>query len=117
MYEQMPLGSKQSYEEVDGSRTNKPANKLITLYVNDAKRMEGDAVVSMKVNNFAGVMSKADAFGRKETAAAEKEGGSFGALLVGGCGARAVSHKTPTYFRRRSQAASSVLFVRSKSGC
>ena len=37
-------------------------------------------------------MSKADAFGRKETAG--KEGGSFGALLVGGCGARAVSHKT-----------------------
>ena len=32
--------------------------------------MEGDAVVSMRVNNFAGVMSKADAFGRKETAAA-----------------------------------------------
>ena len=54
--------------------------------------MEGDAVVSMRVNNFAGVMSKADAFGRKETAG--KEGGSFGALLVGGCGARAVSHKT-----------------------
>ena len=115
IYEQMSLGSKLSYEEVDGSTTNKPANKLTTLHDNDAKRMEGDAVVSMRVNNFAGVMSKADAFGRKETAG--KEGGSFGALLVGGCGARAVSHKTPNYFRRRSQAASSVLFVRSKSGC
>ena len=71
--------------------------------------MEGDAVVSMRVNNFAGVMSKADAFGRKETAG--KEGGSFGALLVGGCGARAVSRKTPIYFISTSRDHWITLFV------
>ena len=39
--------------------------------------MEADAGVSMRVNNFAGVMSKDDAFGRRETAAAEMEGGKL----------------------------------------
>ena len=77
IYEQMSLGSKRNHEEVDGSRTNKPANKLIKLHDNDGKGMEGDAGVSMRVNNFAGLMSKDDAFGRKETAAAENEGGKL----------------------------------------
>ena len=73
----MSLGSKRNHEEVDGSRTNKPANKLIKLHDNDGKGMEGDAGVSMRVNNFAGLMSKDGAFGRKETAAAEMEGGKL----------------------------------------
>merc|ERR1719495_2385407 len=77
IYEQMSLGSKRNHEEVDGSRTNKPANKLIKLHDNDGKGMEGDVGVSMRVNNFAGVMSKDDAFGRRETAAAEMEGGKL----------------------------------------
>merc|ERR1719495_54854 len=77
IYEQMSLGSKRNHEEVDGSRTNKPANKLIKLHDNDGKGMEGDAGVSMRVNNFAGLMSKDDAFSRRETAAAEMEGGKL----------------------------------------
>ena len=74
IYEQMSLGSKRSHEEVDWSRKNKPANKLIKLHDNNAKGMEGDTGVCMRVNNFAGVMSKDDAFRIKETAAAEMEG-------------------------------------------
>ena len=73
-YEQTTLCVKRIREdEVEGSRIDRPANKLIKLHCIDAKRMEGEAGDSWRVNNYAGAMSKDEACVEKETAAVELE--------------------------------------------
>ena len=80
-YEQMTLGVKRfCEEEVEGSRIEKPANKLIKLHCNDAKRMEGETGDSWRVNNCAGAMSQDEACVEKETAAVELEGREGGKM-------------------------------------
>ena len=74
-YEQMTLGEKRfREEEVEGSRIERPANKLIKLHCKDLKRMEGETGDSWRVNNCAGAMSQDEACVEKETAAVELEG-------------------------------------------
>ena len=60
-------------EEVEGSRKDRPANKMIKLHCTDANRMGGRGD-SWGANNCAGAMSKDEAYVEKETAAVEMEG-------------------------------------------
>jgi len=81
-------------EEVEGSRRDRPANKMIKLHRIDAKHMEEETGDSWRVNNCAGAMSKDEAYVEKETAAVElemegREGGkmkwTLGGVLCPNC--------------------------------
>ena len=92
-YEQTTMCVKRIREdEVEGSRIDRPANKLIKLHCKNAKRMEGETGDSWRVNNCAGAMSQDEACVEKETAAVElegREGGkmkwTLGAVLCPNC--------------------------------
>ena len=72
-HEQTTLCVKRIKEEDEGSRKDRPANKLIKLHCTDANRMGGRGD-SWGANNCAGAMSKDEAYVEKKTAPVEMEG-------------------------------------------
>ena len=72
-HEQTTLCVKRIKEEVEGSRIDRPASKLIKLHCTDANRMGGRGD-SWGANNCAGAMSKDEAYVEKKTAPVEMEG-------------------------------------------